>query len=356
MKQDKKLSFAGQHIYCGLDVHKKSWSVCIRDENMELKTFSQSPDPKLLVEYLHRNYPDANYHAVYEAGFSGYWTQRQLSEQGVDCIITHPADVPTSDKQRRRKTDEVDCRKLAKSLSEQSIEGIDIPSEQLVDDRNIVRTRNKLVTDQTRYKNRIMSWLNFKGIKVPEGYKKTSHFSKRFISWLEALQLEENAKTSLQIKLETLKVIRQQLLTITKHLRKLSQTQRYTQQVDLLQSVPGIGVINAMVLLTEIGNIGRFKTLDHLCGYAGLVPDIYSSGETKIIKGITNACNHLIREALVESAWMALRKDPALLMVYKKCLQRMHHNKAIIKIAKKLLNRIRYVLRNQKKYVLCVVG
>ena len=58
---------------------------------------------------------------------------------------------------------------------------------------------------------------------------------------------------------------------------------------------------------------------------------------------------------MIESAWCAIRKDPALLMAYKEFVKRMNYNKAIIKIAKKLLNRIRYVLVNQTKYVTAVV-
>ncbi len=45
MKQVKTLSFAGQDIYCGIDVHKKAWSVCIRDDERELSSFSQPPQP-----------------------------------------------------------------------------------------------------------------------------------------------------------------------------------------------------------------------------------------------------------------------------------------------------------------------
>ena len=354
MKQVRTLSFAGQNIYCGIDVHKKCWSVSIRDESFELKTFSQPPDAGVLVDFLRRNYPQANYHAVYEAGFSGYWAQRDLSRQGVNCLITHAADVPTSDKDRQQKTDKVDCRKLALSLSNKQVEGIYIPSEDQVDCRGILRTRQQLVNDQTRYKNRILSWLNFYGLSIPEGYKKSSHFSHKFISWLEQLELNARARTSLMLKLNTLKLIRGQLLQANRYVRQLAKDQ-YREQVELLRSIPGIGLINAMAFLTELGEISRFN-MDTLCNYVGLTPNIYSSDQTVRMKGITHRCNHVLREALIESAWCAVRKDPALLMAYKQYVNRMHYNKAIIKVAKKLLSRIRFVLLNQARYVSGVVG
>jgi transposase len=355
MKQVKTLSFAGQNIYCGIDTHKKDWAVCIRDESVELRTFSQPPKAEVLADFLHRNYPGANYFAVYEAGFSGFWAQRALTQLGINCIILHAADVPTTDKDRQQKTDRVDCRKLAKALCDQRIKGIHIPDEQLVDDRSVIRTRRQLVRDQTRYKNRIMAMVHLLGIVIPEGYKQSSHFSNKLITWLEDLDLSTSAKLALTLKVRALKHVRIELLEANQALRSLSKNLRYKTLVELIRSAPGIGLINAMVFLTELGDISRFKCLDQLCNYVGLTPNIYSSSDTVHVKGITHRCNHILREALIESAWCAARKDPALYMAYKEYLKRMNHNKAIIKIARKLLNRIRYVLLNQQKYVNCVV-
>ena len=50
-----------------------------------------------------------------------------------------------------------------------------------------------------------------------------------------------------------------------------------------------------------------------------------------------------------------MRKDPALAMCYYKYLKRMSGQKAIIRITRKLLNRIRYVLKNNREYVPAVV-
>jgi hypothetical protein len=53
---------------------------------------------------------------------------------------------------------------------------------------------------------------------------------------------------------------------------------------------------------------------------------------------------------LIESAWIAIRQDPALMMKYQQLRQRMDSNKAIVRIAKKLLGRIRHVLLNNEPY------
>ena len=88
MGQVKQLDFSGQKIFCGIDVHKKSWKVCIRSEQMELKTFSQNPSARELSIHLKQNYPSAIYHVVYEAGFCGFSYQREFSNDGSklhDC-------------------------------------------------------------------------------------------------------------------------------------------------------------------------------------------------------------------------------------------------------------------------------
>ena len=87
----------------------------------------------------------------------------------------------------------------------------------------------------------------------------------------------------------------------------------------------------------------------------GLIPDIHVSGETEHIGDLTYRRNPQLRDVLIEAAWVAARKDPVLLLAFNEYCQRMRKTRAIIKIARKLLNRIRYVLKNQVDYVPGVV-
>jgi transposase len=111
-----------------------------------------------------------------------------------------------------------------------------------------------------------------------------------------------------------------------------------------------------MIIICELQDIRRFKTLDKLCCYAGIVPDTSSSGDNEKVRGITHRNNPYLRPAIVESSWVIIRKDPAMLMLYKKYCSTMVPNKAIIKIAKHLLSRIRYVWMNQVEYEIGIVG
>ncbi|NQU88626.1 MAG: hypothetical protein HQ541_23020 [Mariniphaga sp.] len=80
LTQDNELNFNGENIYIGIDTHKKNWKVALYSNDTALKTFTQNPEPGLLINHLKRNYPHANYYCAYEAGFSGFGVQKHLTK------------------------------------------------------------------------------------------------------------------------------------------------------------------------------------------------------------------------------------------------------------------------------------
>ena len=354
MVQIRQLDFSGQTIFVGIDVHKKSWKVSIRSDQMELKTFSQKPSVDELVNHLEHNYPNGNYQAVYEAGFCGFGFQRRFKERKVNCMVVHPADVPTNDKEKQRKSDIVDCRKLSQSLSKEQLSGIFIPSVEQQEDRGILRVYQQFIKDQTRAKNRIKSWLDFQGVILPDN-DEHRHWSNNFTKWLRELSLSPSARISLNLLIDDYEQTRKKVLSATKQLRILSNQERYKAQIKLLRSIPGIGPISALLFATEIGDVNRFAGLDPLCDYVGLVPRTHSSGDNERTLGLTHRGHHVLRETLIEASWVSVRLDPAMTMSFGIFCKKMNKNKAIIKIARKLLARIRFVMKNQTVYVKGVV-
>ena len=81
---DTRSGFEGQDFWIGLDVHHRDWKVTIRTMGVELKKLAIPPEAAVLAAYLRRHYPGGCYHAAYEAGFSGFWAQRQLAQLGID--------------------------------------------------------------------------------------------------------------------------------------------------------------------------------------------------------------------------------------------------------------------------------
>lgn len=341
-----------QHVYVGIDSHKKSWKICIIAGEQMHKPFSQDPEPSILLSSLHRKFPDATYHLAYEAGFAGNWIARWFLDHSVDCIVVNPADIPTTNKDRRQKTDTRDCRKIAEFLQRDTLTALYVPSEQSEDDRQLVRARTALVKKQTRVKNQIKAVLAFGGTPLPD---KTvmGHWTIRFIAWLGGLfEDRPSRKQELAVYLEELLWIRQKILAVTRQIRELARSERFASGVALLVSCPGVSTVGAMILLSELIDIGRFASFDRLASYVGLVPSTHSSGESQRTTGITPRSSHALRTLLIESAWVAIRVDPALRAAYDQARKRMANNRAIIIVARKLLSRIYHVLVHKQPYQL----
>jgi transposase len=353
MSKVKQLSFDGETIYCGMDAHKTNWKINCRMGNVELMGYSQNPDADLFKKHMNKSYPGATIKVAYEAGFCGFGIQRSLTKLGIDCMVVNAADVPTSDKERKRKDDKRDARKLSRELQDGDLKGIYVPNIEMEHHRSLVRQRHRFAQDQTRCKNRIKHLLMFSGVHISTSQER---WSQKQVKELQQLNCGTGTlKSALNLAIDEYLQVRRLLKESTLAIKKLSQQEPFKSVQKYLQSVPGIGLINGMVMQTEIQDINRFNTLDTLCGYAGLVPDISSSGDTSVTKGMTHRCNEYLREALVESSWMMIRKDPAMLMKYNEYRKRMNGNKAIVRIGKHLLSRIRYVWKNQQEYQLGIV-
>ncbi len=133
------LDFSGKNIYVGLDTHLKSWKTTIIVEGTFYKTLSQDPSAELLFSYLQKNFPRANYFSAYEASFCGFTAHRELNKLGIKNIVVNPADIPTTDKERKQKEDARDSRKIAEQLAASKLKAIYVPNIETEGDRALLR-------------------------------------------------------------------------------------------------------------------------------------------------------------------------------------------------------------------------
>lgn len=350
MQQRTQSTFHGQPVFVGIDVHKRQWHVSIRTTDILHKTFTQPPSADTLVSYLHRKFPGARYTCVYEAGFCGFSVAHALAAHGIECRVIHPPDIPRSERDRIYKSDPVDARRLARELAADHLESIYIPERTALEERALVRMRQGFVHKQTRCKTQIRHQLSFYGIVVPETIA-DGHWSRNFIVWLRQLTLTTPSGTvAFQTLIAELEHLRGLVAGLTKQIRMRARTAPYAEAVDLLCTIPGIGTLTAMTVLTEVIDIGRFRTIEALASYAGLVPGMHASGEEMKQTGLHKRRNATLRHALIEAAWSAVRYDPVLLAWFTQACQRRVKSQAIVGVARRLLNRIGYVLRTRQPY------
>lgn len=339
-----------EQLYVGIDVHKKSWNVHIVSDHISLgRLHMKPPSMEKLLTYLQTRHPDAHYRFAYEAGFSGFGLQRSLTAHGYDCMIVHPADIPSTDKDRTTKSDAVDSRRIAEALRVEALRGIWIPTEQEEGDRLMVRYRSTLVAELQRIKTRIKHRLHFHGIEIPPAMDNGS-WTKRFREWLGSVRpADTSAQIAWQALLEDYDQSASRLQQHGQRVRSLAHEQRHVGRVRLLAGQPGIGMTTAIVLLTEIGPIERFGSADALASFSGLVPAERSSSERVTKLGLQRRRNAALRHILIEAAWVAIRHDAHLREVYARHVRTKPSQKAIVVVARKLLNRVYHVLKQEAR-------
>jgi transposase len=350
--QRNKISFKGQKIFIGIDVHARTWEVAVLTESGFVKRYSQVSSAKVLFDFLTKHFPDGEYHAVYESGFSGFSTYYALKEYNIDCVVTHAADVPTTQYEEVMKTDRVDALKLARSLRADEIRPIYIRKRENIDDRSVVRVRKTIQKQLGGNRSRIKHMLHCNGVKMPEIFAKpNTHWSRAFIKWLkEDVALLSPTRKSLDLLIMQVETQRSALLTATRELRNLALLDRYKDNYELLMSIPGVGTIVAMSVLTEIYDVTRFKNEKQFASYLGLIPTCHSSGDKEFHGEMTFRGNKQLGPMIIETCWVAISRDYGLGQAYIAYRRKVGPQKAIVKIARKMSNIIFSVLKNKRKY------
>ncbi len=174
------------------------------------------------------------------------------------------------------------------------------------------------------------------------------------MKWLrEDVALMSSSRDDLDLLLEQIDTYNATLSKVSKKIDKLSQSERYKHDFDLLTSIPGIGTYVAMTLLTEIGDFRRFSNEKQFASYLGLIPTSHSSGD-KITHGeMTFRGNKKIGPMIIETAWASISSDHGLGETYLSYKKRMKPQLAIVRIARKLSNIMFSVIKTDRKYVPC---
>jgi transposase len=336
-----------KELYVGVDMHKTSWHVTALSEGEELFSGGIPPKWHALRRLLDR-YREYHIHVVYEAGYFGFWLYDEVIAYGAQCTVTPPSLIPM-EYGNRVKTDRRDSRKLAYLLAKGMLKEVWVPSQEERYHRQVARRRRQLVRDRVRTQNRIKAELRFYGIDLPTP---VGRWTGIYIDNLKRFRFKDRwMQESFDRLLENYAFLSEQVDQQTRLLKDLSETDRYRDKVKLLTSVPGIGIIAAMEMLLELGDIGRFRRADRLAAYVGLTPSQYSSGDKVRMGRISGAGKGGLRGTLVEVAWQLIMRDPSMREKYDAIKSRAGSKRAIVAIARMTLLRTRRMLLDNTPYV-----
>lgn len=143
---------------------------------------------------------------------------------------------------------------------------------------------------------------------------------------------------------------------VLKEIQILAKSEPYKKDVDIIKSAPGVGLLSAIRLVLEWGDLSRFHRKEEFASFLGLIPGEYSSGEQEHKGHITKQGNRMVRSWLTECSWKALKYDPVLLEKFNSVASHTgSRKKAIVAVARKLAIRLRSLVILQTPYVIGIV-
>ena len=279
---------------------------------------------------------------AYEASGLGFGLHDQLTAAGIQCYVLAPTGIARSATHKRRKTDERDAEQLLEVLRGHFLAGnklpaVWIPDPQTRDDRELVRMRLDLSEKISALKSQVKSLLKRQGRVRPESLGQG--WNRRFQAWLVGLTYEETfgagAQAALGSLLEQLKFMEEEQTRFERdRLLPLASSPRYAAAVAELHKLYGVGVLTALVFLTEMGDLNRFANRRRLSAYLGLVPTSNESGECPDRKGhITRQGPSRVRKALCQAVWSRVRAEGPEHEAYQKLVEKNPKRKKVAIVA-----------------------
>lgn len=359
----------------GIDVHKKTIVVTIAKTNEHDITDYQTKSFNTFTEDLIRcrDWLVSNDTLdVCMESTGKYWIPVfNILEEKCKCIITHPKYVRSIP---GKKTDKKDSIWIADMFKHGLVEPSFMPPADIRQLRDLMRYRNKLVNIRSGEKNRFQNSLTMSNVQianvVTDVFGKTSQSILKLMLSNPNLTLDDitpllrkNLKSSPE---EILKSINgnfdesqsSKMNIVLKHYDSINEcideleeqilklAHKYSTEINLLLTVPGIKEISAIFIIAEIGtNMNTFIDDKRLCSWAGLTPRCNESAKKKKSVRITKAGIY-IKPLLVQCALCAIKDKscPYIKARYESLKRRRGHKKAIIAIARLLLTSIYHIL------------
>ena len=343
-------------VFGGLDVDHHSIAATFTDHQKLSRSLRLPYSARQLLNYVQKHFPGQRLAFAYEAGPTGFGLCDELMAAGHVCLVVAPPMVPRAPGQRV-KTNRLDSRKLSTALRGGELQSIHVPSGKYRELRHLVQLRDTQVKQLTATKCRIKALLLYEGIPFPSDNGKEKPWSAAVINELLALPASESVRFKLDQLIGTLHFHFNSAAAAQKQIRYFCQKDEALQQsIAWLKSLPGIGEIIATHLVARLGDPTLITNVRQIAGFLGLVSSEHSTGDKQNRGEITRAGDSRLRNKLIQSAWVSIRKDPELREFYQRVYARhpkpVAARKAIVAVARKLTNRIYAVLKEQRPFVI----
>jgi transposase len=293
---------ADRITYVGLDVHKESIAVAVASGDLrgEVREYGRICNTPTALDRLVRKL-DSDATALrfcYEAGPCGYGIQRRLSTRGHECVVVAPSLIPKRAGDRV-KTDRRDAASLAKLHRAGELTAVWVPDAGHEAMRDLVRARLDAVHSLRRARQQLCGFLLRQGCHYgrPAWTRLHRH-------WLAGLKFDQAVHhIVLEDYIAAVEAAEARRDRLTAQIEAMLPDWTLAPVVAALQTMRGMALVNAAMLIAELGDLSRFANPRQLMAYLGLVPSEHSSGARLRRGGITKAGNSAARRLLIEAAW-----------------------------------------------------
>jgi transposase len=330
----------------GVDLHKKIITVCVLDENLRLvaqKTlYCQRPDE--IVEFFRQFRP---FQVVVEATASYQWFVELVEPLAEKIVLANPKKLRVI-AESTKKTDRLDAHVLAEFLARDMIPKAHMPTPRQRQHRALVRHRQYIRGRMTAVRNKLRRVFSDYNADRRDLFTIDNRHE-----YIKQLPLSDADRFIIDQLWADHEHFAEQLLKLGKMLKEFAKKapHREKEAREILKTVPGVGTVTIEVLVSELGDVARFRNAKAVCAYAGLAPVVRQSGGKKSKDlGISKEGSGLLRWVLVEAAWRIIRTSPKWERIYQRIAKRARSKRAIVAIARKLLCVVYAMLKTMTPY------
>ena len=286
----------------GIDVHAKRSSICILDQNGKLHKHLQVRGtwPKLMqaIDTLPRPFA-----VCFEASCGYGYLHDELARRAASVQVAHPGQLRLIFRSKK-KHDRVDSRKRAKLLYLGEVPQVHVPNVDVRGWRKLIEMRQSLVSKRAACKNQVRAVLRAIGVLAAPG--RASLWSKKGRAWLKDQTLASSDRVSLDLLLVQIDLFHEQIKLLERELEKIG---RGHPGVQLLMTIPGVGMRTAEAFAAYVDNVSRFAKVSQVGSYFGWVPCQDSSSDRNRLGHITRDGPSTVRKLLCETTHTAIRKS-----------------------------------------------
>lgn len=330
-------------IYVGIDVSSKEFVVHAVNERKKVIFKGAIGSTKKAIRELIADLGIESKIFVFEAGNQMKWIADYFKKLGEEIHVVHPNEVKWIAESGGKKTDQVDARKLAElARADMLPRRVHIASGEARTLRELVAARESLLRKRVSLMNSLRGYLRQEGTRLPVKFFTSSDWQVKLIEMKLTSALEVIVANYMS-SIENMVVGEKAILVEINKIKNPT--------IERIETIPGIGKLNARVLFGAIASADRFDDSKCVANYGALSPTVYQSGDELRMGSICRSGRSEIRRAMLQSAHAVARMKSAgakeLLEFFRRIEKRRGKKRALIALARKLLTVVYAVWKSE---------